>query len=33
MTPALVLPSSLGTTTELWAANVPHWVGSFRLLP
>lgn len=33
MTPALVLPSSLGTTTELWAANVPHWAGSFRLLP
>jgi 3-oxoadipate enol-lactonase len=31
--PILVLPSSLGTTAELWDANVPHWADSFRLLP
>jgi 3-oxoadipate enol-lactonase len=31
--PVLVLPSSLGTTTELWEANLPDWTGSFRLLP
>jgi 3-oxoadipate enol-lactonase len=31
--PVLVLPSSLGTTAELWDANVPHWADSFRLLP
>jgi len=30
--PVLVLPSSLGTTTGLWEANVAHWTGSFRLL-
>ena len=29
----LVLPSSLGTTAELWDANVPFWADSFRLLP
>ena len=28
----LVLPSSLGTTVELWAPNVAHWSRSFRLL-
>ncbi len=33
MTPVLVLPSSLGTTAELWADSVPHWAGSFRPLP
>jgi 3-oxoadipate enol-lactonase len=31
--PVLVLPSSLGTTAELWDANLPHWVDSFRPLP
>jgi 3-oxoadipate enol-lactonase len=31
--PVLVLPSSLGTTAELWDANVPQWSDSFRLLP
>jgi 3-oxoadipate enol-lactonase len=30
--PVLALPSSLGTSVELWAANVPHWSGSFRVL-
>lgn len=33
MTPVLALPSSLGTTTELWDANVGHWSDTFRLLP
>lgn len=33
MKPVLLLPSSLGTTTELWAANIPHWGDSFRPLP
>lgn len=28
----LALPSSLGTTVELWSANVPHWSQSFRVL-
>lgn len=32
MTPVLVLPSSLGTTTELWDRNVGYWFGTFRLL-
>ena len=32
MTPVLVLPSSLGTTTELWDANVGSWSHTFRLL-
>jgi 3-oxoadipate enol-lactonase len=31
--PVLVLPSSLGTTAELWDSNVPLWAESFRLLP
>jgi 3-oxoadipate enol-lactonase len=31
--PVLVLPSSLGTTAELWESNVPLWADSFRLLP
>lgn len=30
--PVLALPSSLGTTVELWAANLPHWSQSFRIL-
>ena len=30
--PVLALPSSLGTTTELWDANVPAWSRSFRVL-
>jgi 3-oxoadipate enol-lactonase len=30
--PVLVLPSSLGTTAELWDANVPYWADSFQLL-
>ena len=30
--PVLALPSSLGTTTELWAENMPFWTGSFRVL-
>jgi 3-oxoadipate enol-lactonase len=29
--PVLVLPSSLGTSTALWEANLPHWPG-LRLL-
>jgi 3-oxoadipate enol-lactonase len=33
MKPIFVLPSSLGTTAELWDANVPHWADSFSLLP
>ena len=32
MTPTLVLPSSLGTTTELWDANTPFWSDAFQLL-
>lgn len=32
MTPDLVLPSSLGTTTELWDPNVAYWSGTFRLV-
>lgn len=31
MTPVLVLPSSLGTTTELWDPNVGYWSDTFRL--
>jgi 3-oxoadipate enol-lactonase len=31
--PVLVLPSSLGTTAELWDSNVPLWADSFRPLP
>lgn len=30
--PLLALPSSLGTTTELWDANVPAWSETFRIL-
>jgi 3-oxoadipate enol-lactonase len=30
--PVVALPSSLGTTTELWSSNVPHWSESFRVL-
>ena len=33
MKPVLVLPSSLGTTAELWDATVPFWADTFRLLP
>jgi 3-oxoadipate enol-lactonase len=32
MTPVLGLPSSLGTTTELWDANAGYWSRTFRLL-
>jgi len=32
MTPLLGLPSSLGTTTELWDANAGYWSRTFRLL-
>jgi 3-oxoadipate enol-lactonase len=32
MTPVLVLPSSLGTTTELWDPNVGYWSDTFHLL-
>jgi 3-oxoadipate enol-lactonase len=32
MTHVLVLPSSLGTTTELWDPNVDNWSDTFRLL-
>lgn len=32
MTPVLVLPSSLGTTTKLWDANVGYWSDTLRLL-
>lgn len=32
MTPVLALPSSLGTTDELWDANAGYWSGTFRLL-
>jgi 3-oxoadipate enol-lactonase len=30
--PVLVLSNSLGTDLELWAPNVEHWLGSFRVL-
>ena len=30
--PVLALPSSLGTTMELWEANVPAWSETFRVL-
>jgi 3-oxoadipate enol-lactonase len=30
--PVLALPSSLGTSIDLWAVNVPHWSDSFRVL-
>jgi 3-oxoadipate enol-lactonase len=30
--PVLALPSSLGTTTELWDANVQAWSETFRVL-
>lgn len=30
--PVLALPSSLGTTIELWSPNVPYWSESFRVL-
>lgn len=33
MKPVLVLPSSLGTTAELWDANVSLWPDAFRPLP
>jgi 3-oxoadipate enol-lactonase len=33
MKPVLALPSSLGTTTELWEANVAHWSDAFHVLP
>ena len=32
MTSVLILPSSLGTTTELWDRNVGYWSDRFRLL-
>jgi 3-oxoadipate enol-lactonase len=32
MTPVLALPSSLGTTTELWDRNVGYWSDTFRLV-
>lgn len=32
MTPVLALPSSLGTTTELWDANVAYWSDTFRVM-
>jgi 3-oxoadipate enol-lactonase len=32
MSPVLVLPSSLGTTSELWEANAGYWSPTFRLL-
>ena len=32
MKPVLVLPSSLGTTAELWDANADYWSRTFRLL-
>jgi 3-oxoadipate enol-lactonase len=32
MTPVLALPSSLGTTTELWDPNAGYWSDTFRLL-
>jgi 3-oxoadipate enol-lactonase len=33
MKPVLVLPSSLGTTSGLWDANIPHWSDAFQPLP
>jgi 3-oxoadipate enol-lactonase len=33
MKPVLVLPSSLGTTSELWDGNIPHWSHAFQPLP
>jgi 3-oxoadipate enol-lactonase len=30
--PVVVLPSSLGTTTDLWEENVPFWADTFRVL-
>ena len=30
--PVLALPSSLGTSTELWTENVPYWTERFRIL-
>lgn len=30
--PVLALPSSLGTTLELWSENVPHWSDTFCVL-
>ena len=30
--PVLALPSSLGTSTELWTENVPYWSERFRIL-
>jgi 3-oxoadipate enol-lactonase len=33
MTTVLVLPSSLGTTTKLWEANVGYWSDTLSLLP
>jgi 3-oxoadipate enol-lactonase len=32
MTPVLALPSSLGTTPELWDSNAGYWSETFRLL-
>jgi 3-oxoadipate enol-lactonase len=32
MTPVLALPSSLGTTAELWDANAGYWSRMFRVL-
>jgi 3-oxoadipate enol-lactonase len=32
MTPVLVLPSSLGTTTELWDRNLGYWSDAFELI-
>jgi 3-oxoadipate enol-lactonase len=32
MTPVLALPSSLGTTAELWEANAGYWSRTFRLV-
>ena len=32
MTPVLALPSSLGTTAELWDPNAGHWSRTFRLM-
>jgi 3-oxoadipate enol-lactonase len=32
MKPVLALPSSLGTTAELWDPNARHWAGAFSLL-
>lgn len=32
MKPTLVLPSSLGTTTELWDLTAGHWTGRFEVV-